>query len=61
MGQNYHQFTEEDRTELYVLRKANIKIIRIAKLIHKSRSTLYRELKRNSGKEGYRPKQELII
>lgn len=53
----YHQLTHEQRYTIYRLKKQNFTKSRIAEIICVSVSTITRELKRNSGKRGYRPKQ----
>ena len=57
MGEHYHQLTEEERIEIYAQRKAKKSAKNIAVKIKRSPSTIYREIKRNSGQRGYRPKQ----
>lgn len=57
MGQNYSQLTAGERNQLYALRKAKIPMTEIAIQLSRSRATLYRELTRNTGGRGYRPKQ----
>ena len=57
MGQNYSQFTADERNQFYALRKAKISMTEIANQLGRSRSTLYNELNRNTGQRGYRPKQ----
>lgn len=53
----YHQLTHEQRYAIYELKKHGFNNSRIAEIICVSVSTIYRELKRNAGKRGYRPKQ----
>ena len=57
MKKSYTQLTDEDRIELYALRKAGKTVIDISAVMGRHPSTLYRELSRNTGKRGYRPKQ----
>ena len=57
MGQHYQQLTKDERNQLYALRKARIPMTQITELLGRSRPTLYRELKRNTGRRGYRPRQ----
>ncbi len=57
MGQHYNQLTEAERNQIYVLRKAELTVAQIAKLIGRPRCTVYRELHRNTGQRGYRPLQ----
>lgn len=50
-------FTLQERRHLYRLLKAGKSKTEIARLMDRDRSTIYRELKRNCGQRGYRPKQ----
>ena len=52
---HYSQLTENKRYQIYALKKAGH--YEIAEYIACSTSTISRELKRNSGQRGYRPKQ----
>ena len=52
-----HHLTLEEREFLYRLNKKGKSKTEIAELMGRDRSTVYRELKRNSGRRGYRPKQ----
>lgn len=49
--------TFEERKFLYRLNKKGVSKTEIARLMGRDRSTVYRELDRNMGKCGYRPKQ----
>jgi len=53
----YHQLTQEERYQIYALKKAGLSNIGIAKELKRDKSTIGRELKRNKGQKGYRPKQ----
>jgi IS30 family transposase len=53
----YTQLTREQRYQIYVLKKEGLSQHRIAELINVHKSTICRELKRNHGLRGYRPKQ----
>ena len=53
----YRQLTPAQRYTIYKLKKQDFSIARIAGIISVSASTVYREIKRNSGKRGYRPRQ----
>jgi len=53
----YTQLTQEVRYQIHSLLKAGYKISEIAKETDRHRSTVYREIGRNSGKRGYRPAQ----
>jgi transposase, IS30 family len=50
-------FTFAERKILYRLNKQGKSKTEIAELLGRHRSTIYRELKRNTGQRGYRPKQ----
>lgn len=49
--------TLEEREFLYRLNKKGTSKVEIAELMGRDRSTVYRELNRNTGQRGYRPKQ----
>lgn len=53
----YGHLTCEQRYHMYALLKAKFGKAQIAKELGVDRSTIYRELNRNSGERGYRPKQ----
>jgi IS30 family transposase len=52
MGKKYNHLSKEQRIELSILIKSGHKISEIARMLKCHRSTLYRELKRNSRKGG---------
>ena len=54
---NYKQLIYEQRVEIYALLKADLNQAKIAKIVGVSKSTISREIKRNTGLKGYRPKQ----
>jgi len=54
---HYSQLTPEQRYIIYSMLKIALTQSMIAKVIGVDKSTVSRELKRNSGKRGYRPKQ----
>jgi len=54
---HYTQLTKEQRYQISALLRTGHSQTEIAKAIGKSRSTISRELKRNHGSRGYRPKQ----
>lgn len=54
---NYSQLTEHERYQIYALKKAGHTQKAIALLLRRSPSTISRELKRNKGLRGYRPRQ----
>jgi IS30 family transposase len=53
----YTQLTQEQRYQIYALLKMGHTQTEIAKVIGKHKSTVSRELRRNKGLRGYRPKQ----
>lgn len=57
MGLQYTQLTEGERNQIYALMQAKKRIREIAELLQRSPSTISREIKRNHGLRGYRPKQ----
>jgi IS30 family transposase len=54
---NYTHLTREERYQIYALNKAGHTQSDIANLLERSCSTISRELSRNRGRRGYRPKQ----
>ena len=59
----YKQLTQEERYQIYALIKAGNNQKQIAEELTRSPSSISRELKRNKGLKGYRPKgsPEIII
>src|SRR3989304_10095948 len=53
----YHQLTQEQRYQIFALRKTGHSCTEIAAVISVHKSTVSRELKRNRGQRGYRPQQ----
>lgn len=53
----YTQLTEHERYQIYALKKAGHTQLEIAQHLNRHKSTIHRELKRNQGQRGYRPKQ----
>ena len=53
----YSQLTEGERYQIYALLKEGLTQKAIAKNLKRSSSTISRELNRNRGRRGYRPKQ----
>jgi len=53
----YKQLTQEQRYQIYALMKMGINQTQIGKFIGVDKSTISRELSRNRGQRGYRPKQ----
>lgn len=54
---SYYQLTENERYQIYALNKAGHSQQQIAELLQRNASTISRELKRNRGSRGYRPRQ----
>ena len=54
---SYKQLTENERYQIYVMKKAGHSQKAIARLLTRSPSTISRELQRNQGLRGYRPGQ----
>jgi IS30 family transposase len=53
----YHQLTQAQRYQIYVLQKTKHTLAEIAEVIGVHKSSVSRELNRNRGKRGYRPQQ----
>ena len=53
----YTQLTLEERSQIYILKQASHGQTEIAKMLGRHKSTISRELQRNRGLKGYRPKQ----
>jgi IS30 family transposase len=54
---NYRQLTQEQRYQIYALMKAGFNHTQIGSEIGVHKSTVSREVRRNHGQRGYRPKQ----
>ena len=54
---NYKQLTREQRYQIYALMKVGLYQTKIAEIVGVHKSTISREMKRNRGLRGYRPKQ----
>lgn len=54
---SYYQLTQEQRYQIYVLKKTGHSGSEIAEVIGVHKSTVSRELRRNRGRRGYRPQQ----
>ena len=53
----YTRVTEIERSQIYMLRQAGKGVREIARLLLRTASTISREVFRNTGGKGYRPKQ----
>ena len=58
---NYTHLTQEERYQIYALKKAGHKPSEIADVLDRDRSTISRELARNRGQRGYRPRQAQLM
>ena len=54
---NYTHITEAERYQIYALKKAGISQRKIVLQLNRNLSSISRELRRNKGLKGYRPKQ----
>jgi IS30 family transposase len=54
---NYTHLTQNERYQIYILSRAGHKQNEIAQLLNRHPSTIRRELARNRGLRGYRPRQ----
>ncbi len=55
---SYTQLAQEERYQIYALEKADHRQAEIAKIMGRDRGTIIsRELHRNRGRKGYRPRQ----
>jgi len=54
---SYKQLTENERYQIYTLLKVGFSLKAIAAELNRHPSTISRELKRNKGLKGYRPRQ----
>ena len=57
----YTQLTHVQRYQIYALKKAGVSQTQIAMVIGVHKSTISRELRRNTGGRGYRPKQADLL
>ena len=57
MQKHYTHFSENERRTLYKMRRRNYSLREIARCLERDVSTLRRELHRNGGVRGYRPRQ----
>lgn len=53
----YTQLSQNERYEIYATLKSESSIATLARELGRSRSTIYREIKRNTGQRGYRAQQ----
>ena len=57
MIHSYTHLTGEERYHISALRKTGLSLADIGRIIGRDKSTISREVKRNTGRRGYRPKQ----
>lgn len=57
MSKSYQHLTEEERIEIYAMKQEGKTVYQMASFLERAPSTIYREINRNSGQRGYRPKQ----
>lgn len=53
----YKQLTQEERCQIYAYKQSGLTKSEIAMQLSRSKSTISREIQRNRGEKGYRPKQ----
>ena len=53
----YTQLTQEERYQIHILKRAGHTQSEIAEMLGRHKATISRELARNTGLSGYRPKQ----
>lgn len=58
---NYTHLTQSERYQISILAKAGHNRAEIARLLNRHKSTISREILRNTGKRGYRPKQAHVL
>lgn len=58
-GMNYTHLTQDERYQIAILLKAGHDQSDIARVMNRHKSSTSRELRRNRGQRGYRPKQAL--
>jgi IS30 family transposase len=57
----YRHLSQEERYQIYILMKDGKTQTQIAQLMGRHKSTISRELARNAGLRGYRPKQACLL
>lgn len=58
---SYRQLTEVERYQIHSLLKAGQSITKIGHILKRDKATISRELKRNTGLRGYRPRQAHLL
>ena len=57
----YQHLNQTERYQIYILMKDGKTQSQIAKLMDRHKSTISREIGRNAGLKGYRPKQACLL
>ena len=57
----YQHLSQTERYQIYILMKDGKTQTQIAKLMDRHKSTISREIGRNTGLKGYRPKQACLL
>jgi transposase, IS30 family len=57
----YKQLSQNERYQIFALMKAGFNQSKIASVLGRHKSTIAREIHRNTGKRGYRPRQACLI
>ena len=57
----YKHLSQEERYQIYILTSAGNSQQQIAKLLGRYKSTISREITRNTGGRGYRPRQACLL
>ena len=57
----YQHLSQTERYQIYILMKDGKTQSQIAKLMDRHKSTISREIGRNTGLKGYRPKQACLL
>ena len=57
----YNHLSQNERYQIFALMKAGLNQTQVALTLGRSKSTISREIQRNSGLKGYRPKQASLI
>ena len=58
---NYKHLSQEERYQIYILMSAGKNKQQIAELLGRHKSTISREIARNTGGRGYRPRQACLL
>ena len=58
--QQYSQLREDERYTIYEELLQGVSVRKIAKMLGRHHSTIYREIKRNKGQKGYRPRNAIL-